>query len=476
MCVGRPVCCARGKAKAGGGDLRGPRLLQVAPAMTTYRLGADEAAEKGKASPLVIVLFAAALLFGVLPSAPPMSIVNTFAGVPLQGPLIAVWFLFALFTGKQRGAGIAVAFALGGLGLVSAVMSDYPFTMRTWLGSLLVPLLVFAGLQFVTQKEVRAARTATRAVLFAAAAYQVIYFVQTAGAGILSPSFVIGHHTDTSFWEVVGGRVLGNPNNASVVFCAAFAWGAGEWAQRSSRMIIHWPLMLVSALAIWTTGSRGATLTAALSLLFVLGLRFRSRMRPFLLIVLVAGLLLGINAWLSALDPTGGGSAASSLRSRGEARLAAIPIVATHPWGTGPGSTADAMKAALSQIFRDDGNGATSHDLFLNWGVSVGWLGLLLLLVALWIAARRALATGGFLALMPLMGFLMSGEAAGIDLINSTNPAWSMVLWAILGLTTREAFRSDMRILRLQRPASPLDAPHRSTAGRTPGRLPQTRS
>jgi len=386
-------------------------------------------------------LLAAALLFSVLPAAPLTSTLTRLVGVPLQGPLVALWFV-GLLVVKRHGRGLAFALLMIVVGGWSALFGGDPMIMRTWLGTVVVPLLLFAGIQALREHEIAFARDAIRLVLFVTVALQVFFYVEQAGIpSIFSPGFVLGHHTDVAFWKQVGGQVLANPTNASVIFCAAFAWAVAERALGNPGRF-SWSFVLFSVLAVWVTGSRGAYLTAGLVVQAAALFHARSRKRlAFTALAAVAVYAAG-SYWLSHFATRA--HTAESLNARLETRRAAIPEVIGHPVGHGPGKTADVLHNTFGNVvfLGIDTNGATSHDLFLNWGVCVGWIGLGLLLFALGLGLIRGWK-GGPLGVLPLLAFLLSGESTGIDVLSASNAAWSVVMWVLIGLAWKGGIVSE---------------------------------
>jgi hypothetical protein len=273
-------------------------------------------------------------------------------------------------------------------------------------------------------------------VLFATVALGVFAFIRQAGvAAALSPSFAFEHHTDTTFWGIVGSQVLGNPNNASVIYCAAFAWAVAE-RFGAPRGRLSWTFLAVSAAAVLSTGSRGAILTAGLMVLAGIAFQMRRGARLFGFLVAAGTLVFAADYWLQQFDPLHQASS-RSLDQRLAARFAALPVVFSTPWGTGAGTTADTLSAPLlGTVFSDAAVGSTSHDLFINYGVALGWVGFALLLLAVGVAVVRG-KRSGWLGVLPLLGFLVAGESAGIDVLTPTNPAWSVAMWVLIGLAWR---------------------------------------
>lgn len=383
-------------------------------------------------------LFFAAVLWGTIPAAPGLADVSRLVGTPLLGPLVALWFLHVLTHRGRRKVGgglLLLAGTLISLGAVNALPGSSEM-LRVWIGTLIVPLLLFIGIMKLPEQEMLGVRSATRTVLFVTVALGVFEFVRQAGIGsALSLGFAFAHHTDITFWGIVGSQVLGNPNNASVIYCAAFGWAVAE-RFGAPRGRLSWPFLALSAAAVLSTGSRGATLTAGLIVLAGIAFQVRRGARLFGVLVAAGGLVVAANYWLQQFDPLHQASN-RSLDQRLAARLTALPTVFSTPWGTGAGTTADTLSAhLLGIVFSDAAVGSTSHDLFINYGVALGWLGFGLLLVTVVLAVVRG-RRFGWLGLLPLFGFFAAGESAGIDVLTPTNPAWSVVMWVLIGLAWR---------------------------------------
>ena len=372
----------------------------------------------------------------MLPAAPVLQPISNTFGVPLQAPLILAWLLAVVAQSRKLPA-LWLTAPLAFTTLAASLFSTVPDALRVWIGVMLTPLFFFTGIVSVDEHEVQRLRQAVRWIVMAVCSAQVASFVRDVGlTSALSPRFVVGSHTDVALWEQVGGQVLGNPNNASVVFCSAFAWMVAERVNGVHGRL-WWFFAVVSTGAVWVTGSRGAYLTVILVLLVAAAFHARSRRRA-VAITLMAGLsTVIVNYYVTAF--TSSAQTADSLLVRIETRSAAIPVILANPLGYGMGSTADALREALGTVrfLNSDSAGATSHDLLLNWGVAAGWIGLLFLLVALTKAFWAALPNSGVVSMLPLVAYLASGQAAGIDVLNATNGAWAVLLWVLVGFAWR---------------------------------------
>lgn len=395
------------------------------------------------------VLLGAAVVLCVLPASPLSSAAHSLTGFPVQGVLVAAWVVGAVAAAGWLG-GVPLAASLVCVGAFSAFATTNSDAHQAWAGALVLPLAIFVGIQALDEGGLRGARSALRLALFAAAALQVVYYVQAVGSQTLSPAFVIRHHTDVGLWESVGERVLANPTNASVIFCTAFAWAVGERAIGNPGRL-SWIFVAASGAAVWVTGSRGAYLVAALIIVAAALFHAKSRRRVVMIAAAAVGVIAAGDYWTDtyAADARMGESVAVRLGTR----LAAIPVVLSRPFGYGPGTTPDTLAPHLGGVpfIGADTRGATSHDLFLNWGVCVGWFGLGLLLVALLVAFRRTLRETGVLSTLPLVAFVAAGQSAGVDILNPTNAAWATVLWMLVALGWRGAVLADRRSLELRR-------------------------
>lgn len=377
-------------------------------------------------------LFTLTILTGVLPALPGLADAARSIGVPLLAPLGLAWFALSI-RGQRFGRGVPIAAVLIVIGFLGT--DEAPEVFDTWVGAVVLPLLLFVGLQALPQNELSSARVALRYVLFAACAAQVFFYVAAVGPNIFSPTFVLGNRTNVVLWQDVGSQVLGNPNNAAVIYCTAFAWALTERATKQASRFS--PLFAgVAGLAVWCTGSRGAIIVALLTLLLASGLSPRRHNLPLRVLGVAALAILAVNYWKTTFGSAGEASLDNSFQSRMDARLAAVGEVFSRPFGTGPGTTSEALQGALANVFRT-GGGATSHDMFLNWGVSLGWVGLLVLVYALAVGVYTAIRAQGVLNLLPLGAFVLAAQSAGIDLLTVSNPAWSVVFWTLLGLAWR---------------------------------------
>ncbi|MBT9257622.1 O-antigen ligase family protein [Phycicoccus sp. MAQZ13P-2] len=423
------------------------------------------------------VLFAVAMAASVLPALPPIAALSGLIGIPVQAPAVALWTAAALIFGSVvRGVWLALILAVVGAAATLPI-GDSELT-RAWFGVLLVPLALFVGLQAVDTDEVQHARAAFRWVLFGACGAQVFYYVATAGIRALaSPSSVYVNHTNVDFWGEAGKHVLANPNNAAVIFCTAFGWAVAERASGTQGRLSA-AFVLTSATAIYLTGSRGAWLTAGAILLLAALFHVRSRSRVALLLTIAVAAYIAVDAWVARFEMVA--RTGDSANVRLQARVVTVSEVIDHPIGHGVGTTADVLRDRLGVVsfLSSDTAGATSHDLFLNWGVCVGWVGLGLLLVLLAVAVRDGYRGAGFLALLPLLGYMLCGELVGLDILNSTNAAWSTVLVVLIGLGWRGGVVSGPsapsrrstsagRLDLTRRPTRPAQTPSRVSEGKS---------
>ena len=390
------------------------------------------------------LLLTVGLIFAVLQFAPGVGHANGVVGTYLFAPLATTWLVFTLLTNRPQDVqATTLVVAIAAFSTVSLVSATDPDAGLVWWNVLLAPLCIFLGIQWVNERELEAARRALRLVLLLTSAVQVVDYFARAGLRVLSPQFVFGHHSDVAWWADVGAHTLGNPNNASPIFCAGFAWAVAERALgQPGRFSL--PFLGLTGLSVWVTGSRGAIATAVLIVVIALGLRRRTR---WLLWLGAAGCVAMLTVpvdWAAEIGFATTGLNESAAKRWG-ARLAAVPVILLHPFGSGIGSTAATLRESLFFVFRTDYHGATSHDLFLNWGVDLGWVGLVLLVLAIWVAFQRGVAEGEWLPMFPLIGFLVAGESAGLDILSANNPAWSATLWGLLALAWRGRVISSER-------------------------------
>lgn len=383
------------------------------------------------------LVFFLAILCSLLPSAPIVTIFNGLSPIPVQGPLIIGWLLL-IPAPRLAGGPIIFAVAVGLSGMIATAVNE-PNSQSWWtyLGALVVPLVVLCGLQALHDEEVRRAGFSVAIAATIAAMLQVFTYAQAAGGlGGFSPSAVLGNHTDVGLWASAGARVLGNPNNASLIYCTAFAFAirALLGGQHRKAAVLG---ASVSGLAIWVTGSRGAMLTMLLVLIFAVTVGTGRKVRVLPALISGLGALWLIMTWLESQQQTA--ATEQSWAARLETRRAAVESLVEQPWGFGAGRVAEGIAPRLNVTagFGGDQVGATGHDMFLNWALAIGVVAMVLLLGCLWVALRNQYRAGGVIAALPLLAFVISGQSAGIDLVNSTNPAWSIMFMALLGLALR---------------------------------------
>lgn len=386
-------------------------------------------------------LFLLVLLCGVLPNAPGVQGLSAVTKTATFVPLAAAWVVLTILAHwpvDRAAAGRVTSFALVfiALGAVSVIRGNAEASV--WWATLVIPALLWVGIQFLDRKELVAAVASMRAVLFLAVVLQVWFYLRFSGVGdMLSPDLVFARHTDVVFWAEAGGRVLGNPNNASVIFCAAFGWALMDFA-RGRRGLGAWAFMGFGALAIFVTGSRGAVLAGVVLVLLTVGLSRRTRWVLWLAAALTLVGVVANGTHIDALSFASNG-AGDSLQQRFGTRGAALPVVLSSPFGAGVGQAAASIYGDLGAVFvGSDYRGATSHDLFLNWGLNLGWLGLLGLCAVLVVTFRRGVGRGGWLPMLPLIGFLLAGTTAGIEVL-TTSTQWATVFFVLLGLIWRTA-------------------------------------
>ena len=169
---------------------------------------------------------------------------------------------------------------------------------------------------------------------------------------------------------------------------------------RAGRLLIAVLLPAAGLLAIWQTGSRAGVAAAAVCLL-VLGLLGRRRARRPRVLAGVLG--VGVPAAVGSV------ALGYSLGLRAQVWAAAVGLALAHPEGVGLGRGGPLLTDRLP----DSEPFAHAHNLWLQWLLEAGWLGLLgvlwlsvAVLVVLWRADRA-----GSLSAVPLaaavLGFLV---------------------------------------------------------------------
>jgi hypothetical protein len=248
------------------------------------------------------------------------------------------------------------------------------------------------------------------------------------------------------FQTLVGRNLYGNPNNASVVYLTSLGLGLHHLRNCKTRKGLAAGAVFVEVIAVLMTGSTGAVSVAV-----ILGLlaTLHKVDSTAALVRLCATLLtfgFGVAVW--RIGNAGLGST-SGAGPRVDARVAAIQTIPGQFWfGAGPGSDGSAMIQQLSTAFGVDltGTNTTAHDMFLNWGLDLGVPSMLLLLTAVLVAASHILRSGDWTRILPLLGFVLGAEAAGISTVTPSNPSWAVLLWTLLGLgwaTSKHAVSSD---------------------------------
>lgn len=341
-----------------------------------------------------------------------------------------------LLLGRPSPRGALTVGLLGAIGLWS-VIGPGEASARVFVGALALPIAVFLAIQWCRREQLPGLRRAVEVALFVVLGAQIAALLVHQGPSAFAWSVAYSHHTDQAYWEAVGGHVLGNPNNASVVYCTALGWGAAGLVLRGSRSR-NLALCLLSLLCIVATGSRGALLAAALTIVLA-GMTFMGRRRALTVLAVSGAAAVVFVVVESVFAPLGlfSDGLLASVTDRSETRLAALPYVFKDPFGSGAGTADLTLQAEMYRILGWDSVGATSHDVFLNWGVALGWVGLAILIVALVRAFLRGRVEGGWVGLLPLVAFIGSAESAGIDLLNATNPAWALLFWVVVGLAWR---------------------------------------
>lgn len=385
----------------------------------------------------LILLCSLAITAALLPSAPVISHVSQSIGLPLQAVLLTGLAIANILTPSPHTEGLFVAALLSAVGL-DAVLLGGDAQARVWIGTVVLPLLLFVAINRMTPTWLTGFGLGVRWGLLITVGFQVVVLVQTVGLDAFNLRTSFAAHTDVVFWERVGGQVLGNPNNASVVFSAAFAWAAAEFSAGCARRST-WVMAGLSLGCLVATGSRGAMITAGFVVIVALvASPARGARKPLIAVAAAIGGYVLVRSAGTVIDMYRAGGS-QSLAYRSETRLAALDAIAQRPFGTGAGTADLAVAEALGHATLGDASGATAHDVFLNWGLSLGWVGLIVLIFVVIRALSRLRRRAGVIHTLPIVAFLVSSESAGIDLLNDTNPAWVILFWALIGMAWRGA-------------------------------------
>lgn len=187
-------------------------------------------------------------------------------------------------------------------------------------------------------------------------------------------------------------------------------------------------------------------MTAVALVLVAVGLGRRTRWILFVGALVAVAAVAAYDTHLGALS-FATDNADTSLQYRYGTRAAAIPVVLGSAFGAGVAQAPNVLYDALYAVFFGKNYvGSTAHDLFLNWGIDLGWVGLLLLIVALYIAFRRGATAGGWPAVLPLAGFLVVGSSAGMEILTESTQ-WSTTMFVLIALVWR---RSDQPLRGLE--------------------------
>ena len=179
---------------------------------------------------------------------------------------------------------------------------------------------------------------------------------------------------------------------------------SASFSRRGSAIRIVWFTTIAAAFlfqlaVLFFTGSRGATASASLSLLILLGwcwtafpTRRKALLGGLLLLVCLAPVFFihaqRLNVWERALDAEG--DLDTGIAARRRIWEAGLALVRDFPCGTGPGGTAQAMP-----IYQTDIHGRYrldyAHNDTLQFLGDLGWPGAVLLLCGLLLLARQGL-------------------------------------------------------------------------------------
>jgi hypothetical protein len=225
-------------------------------------------------------------------------------------------------------------------------------------------------------------------------------------------------------------RVVGtfaNPNLLAaflVLLLPIAAAGVAGLGDRASRLVGTGLVVLGYGAVLWTV-SRGAMLGAVASLaVFVLVRRTSTRRVPRLVAALAGPVVVLVLLLVGAGGAVG---------VRGDVWSAAVRLLLAHPLGVGPGEAGPLLTAAVA----GDEQFQHAHDLWLNWALETGFVGLaaiLALTAGAAVLCRRALRGPD----RPFALALACGLAGFAVIGLADHPAnalrVSLVLWAVLGL------------------------------------------
>jgi O-antigen ligase len=329
---------------------------------------------------------------------------------------------------------------------------------------LLCVLAIVCG--FLVGLDRSAARKLVKLIAWSGAVY--------AAYGILAHAFDPTHilwYDKVAYLDSVTATFV-NRNTAGAYFgCCAVLWslllweeikleikqearGVGETLAKlvsrpSAKMVVSFVLILLCLVAMFMTGSRGATLLSLAALIVAFTLLFR-RQLPHRVGVL-ASLASGVIVALVLLQFIGG-SAGGRLDTEGlagEGRLetyrSTLHMIADHPWlGTGQGTFGFAFPAYRSSASLW-GVWTMAHNTLLEIATDMG-LPIAILVTAVWIVIFAVLIRGALQrrrgALVPVAAFAVAMLAVLHSLVDFSLqiPGFSIVAMSLIGTGLAQSF------------------------------------
>lgn len=390
------------------------------------------------AGPRELFLFLA-LVFGLLAAVPGVREASNAATsfTKVAYPLLIFCVLYVTSTiinGHLKPTAATVVLILLLIATTSTQLSTDPDVTKIYIQTLLVPLFIFLGLQSAGEYHRNAAASMLRQLLLVACCIGVLYYVYYARAGILSPSFIFGHHYNQDFQDSVGRHLYGNPNNASVVYLTALGTGLHHLRSTPDHKKLAVGAVLVEASAVLITGSTGAVVSGIVLVVLASLKRLRTTAEFLRLYVFLCVTASGVAIWRLRYAYLG---STRGVSGRLDARAVGLRAISNHFWfGSGPGSSGRTLDQQLSNALQENltGSYTTAHDMFINWGLDLGFPAMVLLFAVVVVATYRLARSGRWTAVLPLVGFLLGAESSGIPIVQGSNPVWAVVLWTLLGL------------------------------------------
>jgi len=331
------------------------------------------------------------------------------------------------------------------------------------------PLLCVLALVcgFLIGVDRSSARKLTKLIAWSGAAYAAYGIL----AHAVDPSHILWSDKPAYLDSVTGTFV--NRNTAAAYFgSCAVLWSLLLWEQIKlelkqkayegqaiiakllsrppRKMVVPFVMLLLCLVAMFMTGSRGATILSLASLIIAFTLFFRREL-PRRMGVLTS--LAGGGVASLVLLQFIGGSAGGRLDTQGltdEGRLetykSTLRMIADHPWlGTGQGTFAYAFPAYRSPSASLWGFWTMAHNTLLEIAAEMG-LPIAVLVTAAWIAIFAVLIRGALVrrrgALVPVAALAVALLAVLHSLIDFTLqiPGYSIVAMSLFGTGLAQSF------------------------------------